>query len=277
MDTLLDALQEGRLFELPENDKDHALQFLAHIIEAFPEMPAGTDIVDHVLQREQTTTTALGKGWACPHARIGTDEDLMSVVGWSPQGIDYGAPDGRPVSIIVMYLVPANQRNHFLREVSILAKALETYADLEKFREAKDLNDIRNYLLDLIGSTKESVGPDARARMIRLQAKPTVSTATFAAQDLSHLIMEPVTLVAAAGVKPIVLTQNAELAGHLQAVTGMVEKIEAEGVFQSGEWRILRRHAVSYQGGAIAYDCLAVKAAFPPLAAAGATTTASAF
>ena len=29
MDTLLDALQEGRLFELPENDKTHALQFLA--------------------------------------------------------------------------------------------------------------------------------------------------------------------------------------------------------------------------------------------------------
>ena len=34
MDTLLEALQEGRLIELPENDKEHALQFLAHIIEA---------------------------------------------------------------------------------------------------------------------------------------------------------------------------------------------------------------------------------------------------
>jgi len=267
MDTLLDALQEGRLFELPENDKGHALQFLAHIIEAFPEMPAGTDIVDHVLKREQTTITALGKGWACPHARIDTDEDLMSVVGWSPSGIDYGAPDGKPVSIIVMYLVPANQRNHFLREVSILAKALETYTDPEKFRQARDLNDVRNYLLDLIGTTKESVGPDARARMIRLQAKPTVATETFPAQDLSHLIMEPVTLVAGAGAKAIVLTQNAELAGLLNAVTGMVERIEAEGVFQSGGWRIVRRHAVSYQGGVVAYDCLAIKAAFSPLVA----------
>ena len=45
MDSILDALQEGRLFELPENDKDHALQFLAHIIEAFPQIPTGTDIV----------------------------------------------------------------------------------------------------------------------------------------------------------------------------------------------------------------------------------------
>ena len=268
MDTLLDALQEGRLFELPENDKGHALQFLAHIIEAFPEMPAGTDIVDHVLKREETTITALGNGWACPHARITFDEDLMSVVGWSPAGIDYGAPDGRPVSIIVMYLVPANQRNHFLREVSILAKALETYPDQEKFRTAKDLNEVRNSLLDLIGTTKENVGPDARARMIRLQAKPTVSSAaTFPTQDLSHLIMEPLTLVAGAGPRAIVLTQNAELAEHLNAAAGMMEKIEGDGIFQSGGWRVLRRHAISYQGGVVTYDCLAIKAAFPLVAA----------
>ena len=261
MDTLLDALQEGRLFELPENDKAHALQFLAHIIEAFPEMPAGTDVVAHVMTREDVTTTSLGKGWACPHARITFDEDLMCVVGWSPAGIDYGAPDGRPVSIIVMYLVPANQRNHFLREVSILAKALETYADLEKFREAQDLNDVRNYLLDLISTTKETVGPDARARMIRLQARPTVATETLPDRDLSNLIMEPVTLVAGQGMKGIVLTQNAELADYLNAAIGLVGKIETVGVFQNGGWRVLRRHAVPYHGGLVAYDCLAIKMA----------------
>ncbi len=261
MDTLLDALQEGRLFELPENDKAHALQFLAHIIEAFPEMPARTDVVAHVMTREDATTTWLGKGWACPHARITFDEDLMCVVGWSPAGIDYGAPDGRPVSIIVMYLVPANQRNHFLREVSILAKALETYTDLEKFREAQDLNDVRNYLLDLISTTKETVGPDARARMIRLQARPTVATETLPDRDLSNLIMEPVTLVAGQGLKGIVLTQNAELADYLNAANGLVSKIETVGVFQNGGWRVLRRHAIPYQGGLVAYDCLAIKMA----------------
>ena len=116
MDSLLDAIQEGRLFELPENDKGHVLQFLAHIIEAFPEVPAGTDVVGHVMDREQETNTALGKGWACPHARVPLDEDLMCVIGWSPMGINYGAPDGKPVSLVVMYLVPDNQRNHYLRD-----------------------------------------------------------------------------------------------------------------------------------------------------------------
>lgn len=114
MDSLLDALQEGRLIELPENNKEHALQFLAHTLEAIPSIPTGADVVGLVMAREHATGTAIGKGWACPHARASYDDDLLCVVGWSPTGIDYGSPDGVPVSIIAMYLVPDNQRNHYL-------------------------------------------------------------------------------------------------------------------------------------------------------------------
>ena len=257
MDTILDALQEGRLFELPENDKAHALQFLAHVIEAFPETTAGTDVVGLVVKREEATNTAIGKGWACPHARVPYDEDLMCVIGWSPKGIDYGAPDGKPVSLVVMYLVPDNQRNHYLREISILAKALETYPGLEKLREAKDLSDIRNFLLDLVDVTKEAVVPDARARMIRLQVKPTLEA--FALRDLSNLIVEPVTLVTGPGMQPIVLTQNPNLIEWLDSASDLIGKIETEGVFQNGGWRVLRRGAVTYQGGRVTYDCIAVR------------------
>ena len=90
MESLLDALQEGRLIELPDDNKDDALQFLAHIIEAIPSLPAGTDVLGLVMARERSTRTALGKGWACPHARVSFEEDLLCVVGWSPAGIDYG-------------------------------------------------------------------------------------------------------------------------------------------------------------------------------------------
>jgi len=51
MDTLLDALQEGRLIELPDNNKDDALQFLAHIIEAIPSLPTGIDVVGLVMAK----------------------------------------------------------------------------------------------------------------------------------------------------------------------------------------------------------------------------------
>jgi PTS system nitrogen regulatory IIA component len=259
MDTLLDALQEGRLFELPENDKTHALQFLAHIIEAFPEIPAGTDVVGLVMTKEQATNTAIGKGWSCPHAGIPFDEDLMCVVGWSPEGIDYGAKDGKVVKLVVMYLVPANQRNHYLREISMLAKAVETYPSIGKLDDAKELNDVRNYLLDLIATTKETVGPDIRARMIRLQAKPTIEPLTVT--DLSNLIVEPVTLVSDINNRHIALTQCADLAEWLDSVTGLIEKLELEGMYQQKGWRLLRRNVVVYHGGKTVYECLAIKIA----------------
>jgi mannitol/fructose-specific phosphotransferase system IIA component (Ntr-type) len=256
MDSILDALQEGRLFELPENDKDHALQFLAHIIEAFPQIPTGTDIVGNVMAREKSMNTALGRGWACPHARVEFEEDLMCVVGWSPTGIDYGAPDGIPVSLITMYLVPSNQRNHYLREVSIMAKVLKSLPAIDRLPSIKELNDVRNYLLDLIAASKETVGPDARARMIRLQSKAAMATQPVS--DLSNLIIEPVSIIAGAGMRPLALTQNLELMHFIESTAGLAERLDTEGSYQNGLWRIVRRSATAYQGGRTVLDCIAL-------------------
>ena len=257
MDTLLDALQEGRLFELPENDKTHALQFLAHIIEAFPETPAGTDVVGLVLKREEIANTGLGQGWSCPHARVRYEEDLKCVIGWSPAGIDYGAPDKKPVSIIVMHVVPDNQRSHYLKEISSLANALTTYRDVEKVCQAKNLDDVRLYLLDMIESTKSSATPDARARMISLQTKPVVAVQPL--PELNNLIIEPVTIIAGPDLKPVILSQNPFLTETLEEIPNLVEKLEIEGVHQNGGWRLMRRSVVAYQKGRVAYECLAVK------------------
>jgi mannitol/fructose-specific phosphotransferase system IIA component (Ntr-type) len=256
MDSILDALQEGRLFELPENDKFHALQFLAHIIEAFPQIPTGTDIVANVMNREKSMNTALGRGWACPHARVDFEEDLMCVVGWSPTGIDYGAPDGTKVSIITMYLVPSNQRNHYLREISIMAKVLKSLPSVDKLSSIKELNDVRNYLLDMIAASKETVGPDARARMIRLQSKAAIATQPVS--DISNLIIEPITIITSSNVKPLALTQNLELLNFIENTSGLAERLESEGAYQNGSWRILRRSATTFQGGRTVYDCIAL-------------------
>ena len=52
MKSLLNALQEGRLVELPDNDKEKSLRYLAHLIEAVPEMAGGVDMADEAISRE---------------------------------------------------------------------------------------------------------------------------------------------------------------------------------------------------------------------------------
>lgn len=256
MDSLLDALQEGRLLELPEGaDKEAALRLLARILEAIPSLPAGVDIEGLVLERERSADTTLGKGWACPHARVPFEGDLLCVVGWSPHGIIYSPREPTSVTIITMYLVPENQRNQYLREVSLLAKAIQNYPGWEKINEARELNEVRERLLDLISSAKEMVGPDSRARMIRLQ-RPHLEPSPIT--DLSNLIIEPVMVVVGPDFKPIILTQHAGLAQYLETAAGLVERIETDGFFQNGGWRIIRRSKMVYQNGRVAYDCLAI-------------------
>ena len=257
MDSLLDALQEGRLIELPETNREHSLQLLAHILEAIPSVPNGTDIVGLVMERERITSTALGKGWACPHARVPFDEDLVCALGWSPAGLDYAAPDGTPISMIAMYLVPANQRNHYLREISLLAKALTAYADDEKLRGARELDEVRNYLLDLIGSTKDTVGPDARARMIQLQARTSLEAVR--APDLAALVVEPLSIVSGPGLAPLILSQSAALGQILEGAPALLERLDTDGTFTNAGWRVVKRGAVAYQGGRVVYDCLAIR------------------
>lgn len=256
MDTILDALQEGRLFELPESDKNRSLQFLAHIIEAFPQIPAGTDVVGSVLARESAGNTALEKGWACPHARLDIEEDLMCVIGWSPSGIDYAAPDGKPVSIIVMYLVPTNQRNHYLREISLLARVLQNTTETDRLPVIRDLNEVRNFLLDMITAGKEAAGPDARARMIRLQARAAQPALPLA--DLANVVVEALSIVTAPGQKPFVLTQNNELMAWIESLSGLAERLETEGGYHNDTWRLIRRGVTVYQGGRCLYDCIAI-------------------
>lgn len=259
MDSLLDALQEGRLIEIPDDyDKEDSLRFLAHILEAIPSLPAGTDVAGLILARGEATKTALGKGWACPDARVHFDEDLICVVGWSPKGIDYGAPDGLPVRIIAMYLVPENQRSNYLREVSLLAKALAIYPELHKLNLAGELNEVREHLLDLISSTKGTVGPDTRARMIQLQARPSVVEP--AAYNLANLIVEPVTIITSAGIKPVVLAHDRQLVNALDGSAGLAEGIASQGTFQNSGWRIVKRREASFQADRVLFDCLAIKA-----------------
>ncbi len=257
MDTLLDALQEGRLIELPDNDKNHALQFLSHILEAIPSVPNNTDIAGLVLKREESFNTALGKGFAVPHARVPFDGDLLCAVGWSPTGIKYSTLNENTINIVIIYFVPNNQRNHYLKEVSNIAKALMELHDEDKLKSLQDLNSIRNYLLDMISTAKDVVGPEARARMIQLEVRESI--AKLPEQALANLIIEPLTIITNGNGKLVTLTQNKDLFDIIEKSPNLTELLSANDAFEISGWRIIKRSLANYHGERVVHDCIAIK------------------
>lgn len=262
MKSLLNALQEGRLIELPDSNKNKALEYLATLIEAIPDIGVeGGGITERVLAREQANQTGIGKGWACPHARSTRDGELMCAVGWSPVGIDYGAPDSLPVHMVVMYFVPDLQKNSYLKEISSLAKAIHSQPALRELKELKDLGEVRNRLLDAISVALEAAVPEAKARMIQLEVK-RAQVQSDAQPGLPVEVarsMATLSILSVPGLKPVVLSQDAELVRVLESNGQLVNQLSQAGRAESQGVEILLRCSSSFQPDRTLYECLAVK------------------
>lgn len=260
MKSLLDALQDGRLIELPDSHKNKALEYLATLIEAIPDIGVEGGITEGVMAREQAHNTGIGKGWACPHARSSRDGELVCSVGWSPVGIDYGSPDNEPVHLMVMYFVPDTQKNAYLKEISSLAKAIQTQASLQDLKSLPDLGEVRDRLLDAIHLALESTSPDARARMIQLEVKHAAVQAAGVAMtgDFTRSIV-PLSILMIPGSKPIILCQDRDLVQSLETQEQLVSHLIENGRAEHQGVQVLFRSSSHFQPDRVLYDCLAVR------------------
>jgi mannitol/fructose-specific phosphotransferase system IIA component (Ntr-type) len=257
MKSILTALQDGRLIELPETDKEKALRYMASILEAIPDVSSGVDVAEGVLERERSANTGIGRGWACPHIRVDGDGELFSALGWSPAGIDYGAPDGAKVHLLVMYYIPGNQRMPYLKELSGLAKAIQAGQGITNIQKAASLNDVRNELLNWVSASIDSALPQAKARMIKLEAKHAAAAEAVClpAQGLERLV--PCYVVTGNGAKGLVLAQDADLVRALEAadLAQLAEKQDLD----AGNYKLFVRSRTLYKPDRAMYDCIAVK------------------
>ncbi len=141
--SLSQAINEGRVFELPACDKATALRLLAEKITASQKIPADFQLLDGIERREAQSLTYLGYGVACPHARSEhSGDELVCAVGWSPSGIEYGNTDGWTVHLVLMYFVPASAQHEYLAELSRLARAIESDKAKHELVNLDDIDDV---------------------------------------------------------------------------------------------------------------------------------------
>jgi PTS system nitrogen regulatory IIA component len=257
MKVLLEALEEGRLIELPENDKQRALTLLASIVEAIPSVRPGSRIVEGVFAREAQSNTNLGHGWACPHARTTDEGEMLCAVGWSPTGIVYGNADGTPVRMVLLYYVPDPQRNTYLKEISGLARFLEGNAAARDVSQAANLNDVRLRLLDLVTAALGAGQAEARARMIHLEARAAAG-APAPAPTFDPALVVPAWIVLNSDGRLLVLTRDDNLARTLESQADLSTRIQKQPVVTVAGYTIHVRQSSTYGLGRSLFDCLVI-------------------
>ena len=105
------------------HDKAEALQHAGQLFERNQGLSAAR-IVECLTAREQLGTTALGKGVAIPHGRLRGLKRAAAAILRLKDPIEFGSPDGQPVRLLVVLLVPENATHQHLQILSELAQML---------------------------------------------------------------------------------------------------------------------------------------------------------
>ncbi|MCK6374698.1 PTS IIA-like nitrogen regulatory protein PtsN [Zoogloea sp.] len=95
-------------------------------------------VFDSLFAREKLGSTGLGQGIAIPHGRIKGLKDALGAFIRLAEPVPFDAPDGRPVSLLFVLLVPEQANEHHLQLLSELAQMFSDRGFREQLLSAPD-------------------------------------------------------------------------------------------------------------------------------------------
>jgi PTS system nitrogen regulatory IIA component len=95
-------------------------------------------VFDSLFARERLGSTGLGQGVAIPHGRIKGLKDALGAFVRLGQPVPFDAPDGKPVNLLFVLLVPEQATEKHLQILSELAQMFSDRALREAMTAAPD-------------------------------------------------------------------------------------------------------------------------------------------
>jgi PTS system nitrogen regulatory IIA component len=131
-----DLITEERIRSRAEvTSKKRLLESLAVLLAPASDGLAPAEIFDRLNERERLGSTGLGSGVALPHARLGGIESAIGAFVQLRAGVDFDAPDDRPVDLAFALLVPQEANDVHL---GLLAGLASRFSDPELRRALRD-------------------------------------------------------------------------------------------------------------------------------------------
>ncbi len=104
------------------------------------------DVVNKVIKREKSFSTAIGHEFAIPHARIDGLKKPVLIVGKSDNGVYFPSPDNKPVKVIFLILSPYYDPSIQLNILAKLSKLISNVTLRKKIIKAKNIDKIEEIL-----------------------------------------------------------------------------------------------------------------------------------
>ena len=117
-------------------DRSSAIQELLESLTAHKIIDSSQECLESILKRERRMSTGIGKGVALPHGLSESIENVVLVLGISPDGVDFDAADGALCHIFALLISPASEPDKHLKLLSRLSKYLSDGAQRSALMEA---------------------------------------------------------------------------------------------------------------------------------------------
>jgi nitrogen PTS system EIIA component len=132
--------------DLPAVDSQGVLAALADKVAAAGLVEDAGSLYRALAEREQLGSTGLGGGVAIPHSKLKGLEHGVVALGLARPGIDFGAPDGKPVSVFFLVLSPDSNPAEHLQTLARVSRWIRDDKHLETLLGLTSSEAIHDYL-----------------------------------------------------------------------------------------------------------------------------------
>ena len=129
---------------------DAAARLLADPLMGGDRTDLCNDIRLSLRTREQLASTAIGHGVAIPHGRVRGVEERRGAFLRLAEPVDFGAPDGIPVALVLAMAIPEHSLQEHLQQLAELAERFADAGFRERLRGARNTAELGRCLFEPI-------------------------------------------------------------------------------------------------------------------------------
>ncbi len=128
-------------------DKEAVITELVDLLDASGLLLDRDEVLEAVLTRERTQSTGTGAGIAIPHGKCNAVKELVMAIGIAHEPIEYNSIDGKPVTILILLVSPADQTGPHIQALATISRLMlneEFRQQLEKVTSTDEVYELLN-------------------------------------------------------------------------------------------------------------------------------------
>lgn len=140
---LRDYLRTEFVFvDLEATGPEEALASIADRLAAAGAAAERDEMEAALLEREHAHTTAMGRGFALPHATIPGIPEAIMAVAVAPEGVPFGSEDAEPVKVFFALLSPPGREGEHIKLLARICRLVRHPGFVSSVAEAEDEDEV---------------------------------------------------------------------------------------------------------------------------------------